>query len=149
MYRKKIIQGLQEAKAQHLAWMKAIKFMVLGFDIKEEIVPLNPTQSGFGMWFYGEAQKLKELRNTTLECMSHVEASHLKTHDIYFEIYTLLFIKKNQIFKTSQEDLVQAKIHYEALESASEELLSNTLRFEKRILAIPNEELEEIFSSHQ
>lgn len=127
--------------------------MVFGFGVNKNDVALNPTQSGFGKWFYGEAQKLKELRNTKLECMSHVEASHLKTHDIYFEIYNIFFKKDangllNSILgpKGTPQQIEVAKKYYEDLESASKELMDNTLRFEKRILAIPPEEIEEIFS---
>jgi hypothetical protein len=147
MNKKSVIEGLRQAREAHVNWVHHIRLMVYGFNIREDI-PTNPTQSGFGKWFYGEAQQLKELRNTKLECMSHVEKSHLETHAIYFKIYELIFKNRSEGLldtllgsELSPEQLQIAKEHFEDLENASKELLSNTLRLEKRILALPDEEL--------
>jgi len=152
MQKEKVLDGLRKAKQEHINWMHLIKLMVYGFGIKREDAPLNPIESGFGKWFYGDAQKLKALPNTKLECMSHVESSHLKTHDIYFKIHAICFKNQSHRFVsnllnrkvTEQErDLVQE--YYKELSEASKELMSNTLRFEKRILAISSEEIERIW----
>ena len=151
MNKNKVLDELREAKQQHINWMHLIKLMVYGFGVNKQEVPTNPVQSGFGKWFYGNAQKLKALRNTKLECMSHVEASHLKTHDIYFKIHEICFKKESDgilsnllSVKVTENERVIAKKHYEELMTASKELIANTLRLEKRILAIPEGEIEEV-----
>lgn len=150
MKRSAILEDLDKAKQEHLLWMKRIHLMVFGFGVSKDSVVLNPTESNFGKWFYDEAQKLKELSNAKLECLVHVEASHLKTHDIYFEIYKIFFKKDsngiiNKLLSPnlSQEELDLAKENYEELKVASNELMDNTLRLRRRILAVLPEEIEE------
>lgn len=151
MNKNKILDELREAKQEHINWMHLIKLMVYGFGVNKQEVPTNPVQSGFGKWFYGNAQKLKELRNTKLECMSHVEASHLKTHAIYFNIHEICFKKESNgiisnllSVKVTEKDRDIAKEYYDELMIASKELMDNTLRLERRILAISPEEIEEV-----
>jgi len=153
MDKDQILEQLRAAKAAHINWVQKAKLLIEGFDIDKSAIPVNSTECKFGQWFYSDAQKLNGLRNNSLECMTTVEELHFKLHDVYMKIYKLYYSMDNQGFfaklfgikKKITDDTVRlGREYFTQMEEVSKELLSEINRLERRIIAIPQEEIEEL-----
>ena len=148
-----VLSQLRAAKAAHISWVQRAKLLIEGFDIDKSSIPVNSTECKFGQWFYSEAQKLNALRNNSLECMTKVEELHFKLHDVYMKIYKLYYSLEQQGFfaklfgkkkKITDDTIRLGKEYYMQMEEVSKELLSEINRLERRIIAIPQEEIAEL-----
>jgi len=153
MDKDQILEQLRAAKAAHINWVQKAKLLIEGFDIDKSAIPVNSTECKFGQWFYSDAQKLNGLRNNSLECMTTVEELHFKLHDVYMKIYKLYYSMDNQGFfaklfgikKKITDDTVRlGREYFTQMEEVSKELLAEINRLERRIIAIPQEEIEEL-----
>ncbi len=150
MKKNEILTHLRAAKAAHINWLQRAKLLISGFEIDKDSIPVNSTQCQFGKWFYADAQKLNGLRNNPLECMTDIEQLHFQIHDIYMKIYKIfyeietkgffskLFGKKKTISDEAKE---MAKDYYDAMDEVSKKLIEHINRMERRIVAVPEEEL--------
>ncbi len=153
MDKDQILGQLRAAKAAHISWVQKAKLLIEGFEIDKSAIPVNSTECKFGQWFYSDAQKLNGLRNNSLECMTTVEELHFKLHDVYMKIYKLYYSMDNRGFfaklfgkkKKITEDTVRlGREYFSQMEGVSKELLAEINRLERRIIAIPQEEIEEL-----
>lgn len=153
MDKHQVLDQLRAAKAAHISWVQRAKLMIEGIDIDKDSIPMNSTECKFGKWFYSDAQKLNGLRNNSLECMGTVEELHFELHDVYLKIFKLYYSTEDRGFfskffgkkqKVSEETIEAGREHYVKLEAISKELLSEINRLERRIIAIPDEEITEL-----
>jgi hypothetical protein len=149
-----VLEHLRAAKAAHIKWVQKAKLLISGLPIKEDAIPVDSTECKFGKWFYGEGQKLNAMPNNSLDCMTKIETLHFELHDIYLKIFKIYFNKPQKGFMSkvfgnkkkelSADELSDAKQHYDDMESISRELLDEIGRLERRLLAIPEEELSKV-----
>ncbi|MDO9207213.1 MAG: CZB domain-containing protein [Sulfuricurvum sp.] len=138
------LQLLGEAKKAHVRWVQRAKLLIEGLPIDESAIPLSCTDCVFGMWFYGEGQKLNALGN--MGCLADIEKSHFVLHDQYTKIFKIYFADNDRSFfskifsskkKISEQEKEMAKEHFVKLQAASEEVLEQIGRLERRLYAIP------------
>ena len=154
MTKNEILEQLRAAKTAHISWVQKAKMLINGVKMEKNAIPVNSTECRFGKWFYGDAQKLNALPTNPLECMQNIESLHFKLHDIYLNIFKIyyqedkkqgffskLFGKKKRITDAEQE---LAETYFKELEATSKALLEEINRMERRILVIPDKQLEEI-----
>jgi len=153
MEKKKVLDQLRAAKAAHIGWVQKGKMLVSGFKMEEDAIPVNSTQCQFGKWFYSDAQKLNGLEEDYSEAMAKIEKLHFDLHDIYMKIYQIyydikpqgffskLFGKKKDITESSR---IQAKDYFDSMEMVSEELVKQINVMERKIVALSDEDLDNI-----
>ena len=153
MNKESILEQLRAAKAAHISWVQRAKLLIEGFEIDKNSIPVNSTECKFGKWYYGEAQRLNALRNNDLECMSSIEELHFRLHDIYMKIFKLYYQTDNRGFfsklfgrkkRLSEETVALGRNYYTEMEDVSRQLVAEINRLERRIIAIPQEEIENI-----
>ena len=146
-----ILEQLRAAKAAHINWVQRAKMLISGFKIDEDAIPVNSTQCRFGQWFYSDAQKLNGLRNDSMQCLTNIEKLHFDLHDIYLNIYKIYYDMEPQGFfsklfgkkkKISDEASKLAKEYFNDMEKVSKDLLNEINIMERRIIALPEKELD-------
>ena len=157
MKKEEILKHLRNAKQSHVRWVQNAKLLIKGIDINEEAIPISYTDCKFGKWFYSDGQILNGLPNNPLESMKEIENLHTALHDTYLKIFNIYFAKnkksgflsklfniKKRKKNISVEDLNKAQQYYEELENISKKLLDEINVLERRIIAIPEEKIEEL-----
>ncbi|QFR48950.1 hypothetical protein FJR48_04125 [Sulfurimonas lithotrophica] len=154
MDKQQTLEHLRAAKASHLEWTQHAKFLIRGMNIEEKAIPVNSMDCNFGKWFYKEGQKLNGLPNNPAECMSEIEQLHFQLHDVYFNIYNIYYTKQKKGFlskifgdkrEVSAQDVKMAEKYFEELEVISKKLIEELNRLERRLLAVPDKKIEELF----
>ncbi|MGZ8547617.1 MAG: CZB domain-containing protein [Sulfuricurvum sp.] len=144
------LQLLGEAKKAHIKWVQRAKLLIEGLPIDEGAIPLGSTDCVFGMWFYGEGQKLHSLGNMT--CLSEIEKAHFVLHDQYMKIFKIYFADNDRSFfskifsskkKISDQEKDMAKEHFSKLQASSEEVLNHITTLERRLYATPQSSFDE------
>jgi hypothetical protein len=144
------LQLLGEAKKAHIKWVQRAKLLIEGLPIDEGAIPLSSTDCVFGLWFYGEGQKLNALGNMT--CLSEIEKAHFVLHDQYMKIFKIYFADNDRSFfskifsskkKISDQEKDMAKEHFSKLQASSEEVLNHITKLERRLYAIPQSSFDE------
>ena len=153
MKKNDILDQLRAAKAAHVSWVQRAKMLISGIKVGEDSIPVNSTECRFGQWFYSDAQKLNAMKTNPMECMTTIEQLHFQLHDIYMNIYTIyyntkpsgffnkLFGKKNTITDDSKK---LAEEYFLSMQEVSTKLVEEINRMERRIVATPDKEFEEI-----
>ena len=153
MKKEDILEHLRAAKTAHIKWVQRAKLLINGVNIEKESIPVDYTECKFGKWFYSDAQMLNALSNNPLECMETIEKLHSKLHDTYLKIFNIYFNKPEGLFakifnlkkkKITQQEHEFAQEYYNQLENISHELLNEINRLERRIVATPQEKLDEL-----
>ena len=135
---------LGEAKKAHIKWTQRAKLLIEGLPIDESAIPLSSTDCAFGMWFYGEGQKLNALGN--MGCLGDIEKAHFILHDQYMKIFKIYFANTERSFfskifsskkKISEQEKEMAKEYFVKLQAASDEVLDVIGKLERRLYAIP------------
>lgn len=130
---------------------KRAKYLIDGFKIKEDAIPIKSTECDFGKWFYGDCQDLCVLQNNPQESIDNIEKLHFKVHDIYYNIFRIYYGKENRSYlrkvfgkhkKVTNEEIVLGKEHYQELESVSKELIEALTVMEKRIRVVSDEDIK-------
>ena len=153
MEKNTILEQLRAAKAAHINWVQRAKMLISGFKMEEDAIPVNSTQCKFGQWFYSDAQRLNGLRNNPMKCMSEIEKLHFELHDIYLNIYKIYYDMETQGFfsklfgrkkKITEESTKLAKQYFNAMENVSKKLVNEINLMERRIVALPENDLKEL-----
>ena len=153
MEKSQVLDHIRAAKSAHISWVQKAKLLIEGFDIDKNSIPVNSTECKFGKWFYSDAQRLNSLRNNSLECMTTIERLHFELHDIYMNIFKLYYMTSEKGFfaklfgskkKITDETIGKGREYFSKLEEVSQELLVEINRLERRIIAIPDEEIKEL-----
>lgn len=154
MNKSETLEHLRNAKASHVAWVQKAKFLIEGFKVSEDAIPVDSTQCSFGKWFYGDAQKLNALTTNSVECMLDIEKLHFELHDTYMNIYKIYYDMSDQGIlsrffgkkkKISEDSKSLARTYFKELEQISNRLIAEINRLERRILAIQESELEKVY----
>lgn len=134
---------LRDAKKAHIAWVNRAHALIEGLPIEKEQIPMNCTDCKFGLWFYGEGQKLNMM--PSMDCLKEIEALHFELHDIYLKIFKIYFSEEDRSFfsklfgtrkKVSPESQEVAKEYYKELKGVSEKLIGAIERLERRLFAL-------------
>ncbi len=153
MNKEHILVHLRNAKSAHIKWVQKAKLLINGIEVKEDAIPVDSTECKFGRWFYSDGQILNALSNNPLECMMKIESLHFNLHDVYMNIFNIYFNKPKSGFfaklfgsKKSLNDyeIDKAKQYYANLELISKELLEEINRLERRLIAVPDERIQEL-----
>ena len=154
MKKEEILNHLRAAKDSHIRWVRNAKLLVNGMDIDKNAIPIDHTGCKFGQWFYKEGQMLNGLPNNSIESMKKIEDLHSQLHDTYLKIFNIFFSKKKGGFfsklfgfnkkKINEEDLNKAKEYLKELEQISKELVNEINILERRIIALPEEKIENL-----
>ena len=154
MEKEEVLGHLRAAKTAHIKWVQKAKQLIRGHEINEDAIPVDSTECKFGKWFYSDGQILNALSNNPLECMSKIEKLHFDLHDIYMNIFSIYFIKPTGGFFSkffgskkkvlSEDEIQEAKAHYEAMEKVSKDLLEEINRLERRLIAVPEEKMKSL-----
>lgn len=153
MDKNEVLTKLRSAKSSHVNWVQKAKMLIEGIDIDKSSIPVNATECKFGLWFYSDAQKLNALRNISLDSMASIETLHMQLHDKYLMIYKVYYSGESggffkKFFGKKQEipadDLDQAKIYFQELQDISKVLIEEINRMERRIIALGDEEIENL-----
>lgn len=91
MNKQDILRQLKAAKSAHIKWRSYAQALVSGVPVSEEKVPAQHTSCTFGTWYYGPGQILGGL-----PAFHAIEAPHRVLHEIYMQIFTLLFEAENK-----------------------------------------------------
>jgi len=151
MEKNTILDQLRAAKAAHINWVQRAKMLISGFKMEEDAIPVNSTQCQFGKWFYSDAQKLNGLRNNPLNCFEKIEKLHFDLHDIYLNIYKIYYDMEPQGFfsklfgkkrKITDDSVKLAKEYFSSMEEVSKQLVNEINLMERRIVALPEEDIE-------
>ena len=153
MKKNDILDQLRAAKAAHVSWVQRAKMLISGFKIGEDSIPVNSTECKFGKWFYSDAQKLNAMKTNPMECMNTIEQLHFQLHDIYMDIYKIYYDTKPSGFfsklfgrkkKITEDSKKLAAEYFLSMQEVSNKLVEEINRMERRIVAIPDTEFEDI-----
>ena len=153
MDKNQILEQIHTAKAAHISWIQKAKLLIEGFEVDQNSIPVNSTECRFGKWYYSDAQEINSLKSSSLRCMKSVERFHFELHDIYQNIFKLYYATDKKDLSTNSfgekknidDDTVKiGREYFLRLEKVSKSLLEEINRLEKRVVAIPNEEIEEL-----
>ena len=132
------IKELRAARASHKAWLVRAEALVNGLPVDKEQVPVEATECAFGKWLYGAGRRLQEF-----SAFSQIEASHNALHQVYAEIFELLFGKPKgigkllgQSKKAAKQKRLQAEMLLPRLRSYYDEIISLLDTLEKDYLAL-------------
>lgn len=93
MFSREIVDKLRHARSAHIGWVNRARALIDGKPVDQEKVPVRPTDCVFGKWYYTEGRKL-----ANLDSYKAVEPAHDRLHEIYAEIFDLLFSKHKGSF---------------------------------------------------
>lgn len=143
MAKEEALAELANAKKAHAAWVSRANALIEGYPFDKEAVPAAHTECRFGIWFYGEGQKLDRL--TGMDGLKEVETLHNELHECYRSIYELYAGHQQPFFskllgypkKIAPEHQVFAREQYRTLKGISEKLAHHIDRIERRLSALP------------
>lgn len=145
MNRKNIIIQLRAAKAAHIQWRAYAQAIVGGFSVNQQKLPVIHTNCKFGQWYYSKGQMLSGLKS-----YAGIDAPHAELHQIYMDIYKLLFSEvKVGIFQSKKKQrlknkaLAEEKFH--ELLHVSETLLEAINKLEQEVRALDDDEIEALY----
>jgi hypothetical protein len=146
---KEIIQQLRKAKMAHKRWVGHASAMIEGIPISKDQVPINYTDCVFGNWYYDAGQKFSSLQE-----FKAIEDPHTELHQIYMEIFKILFEKKKRSFfskligksaKVSEQDKQLARAKFRTLEEVSKNIVSKLDALEARLKNLGAEEVSKFY----
>ncbi|WP_157832333.1 CZB domain-containing protein [Thiomicrorhabdus sp. Kp2] len=149
MTKKEIITQLRAAKAAHIQWRAYAQAIVGGFSVDQNHVPVIHTNCKFGQWYYGKGQMLSSLGS-----FGAIDAPHAMLHQIYMEIFKLMFSETKKGFlggiftskeKLRQKNEKQAKELMQSMIAVSETLLETINILEKEVMDLTDEEVAELY----
>lgn len=143
---------LRLAKSAHIKWRSYAQALVAGLPVNQEHVPVIHTDCKFGKWYYGSGQQL-----SSLSSFSAIATPHETLHQIYIEIFKVLFGKDERsalqkLFgsnaKLKKKNQQEADALMEKLISTSGTLLEAISLLEGEIKDLAEEELSSISLSN-
>ncbi|MFT7859759.1 MAG: CZB domain-containing protein [Sulfurimonas sp.] len=155
MKKEEVLEHLRAAKSAHIKWVQKAKLLINGVEVKEDSIPVDSTECKFGQWFYSDGQILNSLSNNPLECMQSIEKLHFDLHDQYLKIFNIYFSEekkggffaklfgfKRKTISSTEHEL--AETYYHEMAEISKKLLDEINRLERRLIAIPEEKIEQL-----
>ncbi len=146
MDKKEILLQLRQAKSAHIKWRAYAQALVSGLPVEKDHVPVIHTDCAFGQWYYGAGQQLSDLSS-----FDSISAPHEMLHQIYMEIFKLLFGEDERstfqkIFgsKSKKNTQKEAKKLMQDLLSISGTLLEAISLLENEVKEMSEEDLLEI-----
>ena len=146
---------IEKARFAHTNWLRRAKHLIEGLPVSEEMLPLAPDACEFGRWYSGVDKKLKKFPQLR-EVLENIEQYHFEVHAIYFNIYDIYYIQLERswfmakIFDSRKEPTEEQKkaayMYFDALEQASEKLLSELDSLEMSLKLLKPEEQQLILS---
>jgi len=146
MKKQDIIWKLRDARKSHKRWVSYALALIQGIPVEKDQVPVIATDCAFGQWYYGMAQSLKNLPS-----FQAIEEPHTELHDIYIEIFNLLFNQKKTGFfsklvgksaRIDEQNRKLAKEKYKQLDKVSRTIVQQLEALEKEVQAMDDEKLE-------
>ena len=83
---KEVFTKLDKARTSHLRWVAKAEALIEGVPLNKDQAPLLATDCDFGHWYHGEGRVLRSLPAFPL-----IDNPHKKIHQIYMQIFTLLY----------------------------------------------------------
>ncbi len=145
---RKIIDNLRKAKMAHKRWVGHASALIEGLPIDKSQVPINHTDCIFGAWYYGDGQKLSVLKE-----FKAIENPHSQLHDIYMQIFKILFQKKKVSFfgrligkstKITEEDKKLARAKYQTLVQVSNKIVDCLDSLERKLKQLGEEKVAKL-----
>ena len=145
----RIIKKLRDAKKAHRRWVSNAQILMEGIPVKNDQLPLNETECGFGQWYYSEGQALRGHA-----VFREIEPHHQRLHAIYLQIFRLLFDdRKRSLFdrllgrkaEPSPEEVARAKELIVELNGESIRIMELLDRLEEVVLAMDDQTFNQLF----
>ncbi len=147
--KKELIGKLRDAKKAHRRWVSNAQILMQGVPVKNEQLPLNETECGFGHWYYGEGQALR-----SYPIFRQIEAPHTALHATYLQIFDLLFReRKVSLFsrmlgkkaEPSAGELERAKKLFTVLNAESIKIMALLDELADLIISMDDKDFERLF----
>lgn len=147
----RLIKRLRDAKKAHRRWVSNAQILMEGVPVKNDQLPLNDTECGFGKWYYSDGQALRHYR-----VFREIEPHHQRLHALYLQIFRLLFReRKRSIFdrllgrkaEPTEEEVTQAKEMIAQLNVESLRIMELLDELEETIIAMSDREFEKLFGT--
>ncbi len=146
------ILSIRSARTHQVKWANQIKLMVSGVGLDKDKIPLNQTESAFGIWLFEEAMIFAT--TNAREIIEEMSGLHTQCYDLYLKIYSVLFANQKKGImgmigskKVSTNDLKLAQNYYDQLIVVSDRLFSALRRFESMMLAVPETKYDDMFTA--
>ncbi|MCU7959099.1 MAG: CZB domain-containing protein [gamma proteobacterium symbiont of Bathyaustriella thionipta] len=148
MDRKQTVWKLRDAKRAHIRWVGHAHALIEGLPLEKNQVPVEATDCAFGNWYYAEGQSL-----SMLPSFKGIEAAHSDLHNIYMQIFKLLFVgQKKSLFgklfgrsaTVSDEHREKARALYKHLQRSSEHVIHGLESLEHELMAMKTDKVEEL-----
>ncbi|WP_456447245.1 CZB domain-containing protein [Thiolapillus sp.] len=147
--KKELIGKLRDAKKAHRRWVSNAQILMQGVPVKNDQLPLNETECGFGHWYYGEGQALR-----SYPVYRNIEAPHTALHTTYLQIFDLLFReRKVSLFsrmlgkkaEPSPAELESARRLFTVLNAESLKIMELLDELEDLIVSMDDKDFENLF----
>ena len=148
------IASLRKARMEHNKWLNKVKLIVSGFETKQEVLVLNPSDAPFGIWLETEAILFSTINSkSTLE---GIELLYNECYTTYHKIYNLILNTKGGFIrsllgadKPSSSDYIVAENYYEELVIKSDALNNKIRVYESQVQANSAEKFDGIYDEIQ
>jgi hypothetical protein len=148
--KEQFIVQLRQARAQHLKWLNNIKLMVTGISIDASKVPVNQSESAFGVWLYEKAMVFATANSKNV--LAEIDSLHTLCYEHFLKIYHTLNSNRSggllqNVFgskKASENELLLAQKYYEELVGASDNMINRIRLFESQMLATVESKFDEL-----
>ena len=147
--KKELIGKLRDAKKAHRRWVSNAQILMQGVPVKNDQLPLNETECGFGHWYYGEGRALRRY-----PVYRNIEAPHTALHATYMQIFDLLFReRKVSLFsrmlgkkaEPSPAELESARRLFTVLNAESLKIMELLDELEDLIVSMDDKDFESLF----
>lgn len=144
-----IIQRIRSAKSAHIGWVNRARSLINGQPVDHEKIPVMSTDCTFGNWYYGDGKPLSQL-----DAFKAIEAPHTELHEIYSEIFDLLFEKTKPGFmdrisggykRKKAEKILTAQARFHDLQQASNVIINRLGTLERELRHLPKADLDRLF----
>ena len=145
----RLVKKLRDAKKAHRRWVSNAQILLEGIPVKNDQLPLNDTECGFGQWYYSEGQALRGY-----SIFREIEPHHQRLHGLYLQIFRLLFNDRKRSFfdrllgrkaEPSPEDLAQAQALIAELNGESIRIMELLDRLEEVIKKMDSQDFHRLF----
>lgn len=141
------ITQLKKAHAEHKKWLNQVRLVVSGIVDKTDTIPVDATQTPFGMWLYAKGLVFTTIR--TGEVIAEIEQLYKECYDIYLKIYALLGNKRKGLLSfwvqpayANSAELKEAQEHYEILVGIADTLSQKLRVLEAQMAATSESQFE-------
>ncbi len=137
MISRDVLDKLRHARSAHVGWVNRARALIDGKPVDKEKVPVLSTECVFGKWYYSDGQRLAKLAT-----FKAVEPAHDRLHEIYAEIFNLLFSEEKGSFisrltgryeKEREERQTRARKLFKELQKISDTIVQQLDALERDI----------------